>query len=136
MKRVFLSYAHDDAQAVQALRQSLSDIEVSGWMDQSDIATGEAISKRVKESLRQSSAVIVVVSERSLKSQWVQFEIGAALGMGKTIIPIIIGQKQGLHVFPEWLQDLLYVDARGRSMQEVADEIRRILLNVDLESTD
>jgi TIR domain len=136
MKRVFLSYAHDDAQAVQTLRQSLRDIKVSGWMDQSDIATGGAIAKQVRESLRQSSAVIVVVSKRSLKSQWVKFEVGAALGMGKRIIPIVIGQKHGLQVLPDWLQDLPYIDARGRPMQDVADEIKSILLSLSTEGTD
>jgi hypothetical protein len=130
MKKVFLSYAREDTKAVQDLRAFLGDFEVYGWMDQSDIATGEAVAQKIRESLKQSSAIIVIVSERSLKSQWVQFEIGAAVGMGKPLIPIIIGGQDIHQALPIWLQDIQYLDARRRPVKEVALEIKRLLSNV------
>src|SRR2546421_21198 len=83
-----------------------------GWIDESDVAAGEAISEKIRESLKRASALIVIISERSLKSPWVQFELGAAEGMGKPVIPILIGPVGIEKKLPEWLQGLRYVDAR------------------------
>lgn len=127
MKRVFISYAHDDEDAARDLRIGFHDMEVSGWMDQSDIATGAALAQKVKESLRQASAIVVLVSERSLKSKWVQFEIGAAFAMGKLIIPILIGRADIEKALPDWLLGMEFIDARNRPMRDVAAEVVRAL---------
>jgi hypothetical protein len=127
MRNVFISYARGDELAARELRANLRDMEVTGWMDKSDIATGDAISEKIRESLKRASAVIVIVSERSLKSPWVQFELGAAEGMGKPIIPILIGPEGIEKRLPEWLQDLRYVDARAQPFQNVATEVTRAL---------
>lgn len=123
MKRVFLSYARGDENVARELAAGLRDAELSGWMDQSDIATGDAIADKLKESLRQASAIVLLVSERSLKSQWVQFELGAAFAMGKSIIPILIDEA-GIEIsLPDWLQGIAYLDARGRPIKDVAKEV-------------
>jgi len=127
MKRVFLSYARGDEDVARELAAGFRDAELSGWMDQSDIATGKAIADKVKESLQQASAIVVLVSERSLKNQWVQFELGAALGMGKSIIPILIGEAGIESSLPEWLQGMVYLDARGRPMKDIAKEVAHAL---------
>jgi len=123
MKRVFVSYAQDDSNAAQELRAILRDAEVSGWMDEADIASGGAISDKVREAIRAASAVIVLISARSVHSQWVQFEVGAALATGKRIIPILIGDSTVGEDLPDWLQQMVYIDARKRSMADVAYEV-------------
>jgi hypothetical protein len=127
MKRVFLSYASGDENVARELAAGFRDAELSGWMDQSDIATGEAIAEKLKESLRQASAIVVLVSERSLKNQWVQFELGAAFAMGKSIIPVLIGEAGIESSLPDWLQGMVYLDARGRLMKDVAKEVAHAL---------
>jgi hypothetical protein len=127
MKRVFISYSHDDESVARELKESLHNTEVLGWMDQADIAAGEAVSRKVKESLRQASAVIVLVSERSLMSQWVQFEIGAALAMEKLIIPVLIGRAGSEPPLPDWLRGIRYIDARQRPVRNAAEEVTRAL---------
>lgn len=123
MKKVFVSYAHDDANVAQELLARLGDMVTAAWMDQSEIASGEAIAQKVKEFLRRASAIVVLVSERSLKSQWVQFEVGAAFAMDMPIILILIGQTDLEKSLPDWLQGIAYIDARKRPMQEVAGEV-------------
>jgi hypothetical protein len=127
MKQVFISYARDDGNVARELRESFRDTEFSGWMDQADIATGEAIAQKVKDSLRQASAMVVLLSERSLKNQWVQFELGAAIAMNKPIIAILIGQAGIKEALPDFMQGLLYIDARGRPIQDVTLEVARAL---------
>jgi len=127
MKKVFFSYAHDDSAVAQEFLTSLADTPVSGWMDQADIASGQAISHKVRESIQEASAVLVLVTKRSIVSQWVQFEIGVAWGLGKLIIPIIIsdaGTDKGL---PDWVLQFQYVDVRFRPIADAASEVARII---------
>jgi len=127
MKNVFFSYAGGDELAARELRANLHNLEVVGWMDQSDIASGDAISGKIRESLQRASAVIVLVSDRSMNNPWVQFELGAAVGMGKTIIPILIGSAGMERKLPEWLQGISYVDGRLQPFHNVATEVERVL---------
>ncbi len=129
MRKVFISYSSEDSDVASRLHTALEGIEVLGWLDQSDIAAGDAIAAKIKESLQQAGALIVLVSPRSTKSKWVQFEVGAAYAMEKLIIPIIVGPKQSTLNLPEWLMDYMYIDARDRTMQEVAREIGRAISN-------
>lgn len=69
MKQIFISYAHGDESVARELAESFRDTAVSGWMDQSDIVTGGVVALKVKESIQKASALVVLVSEASLKSQ-------------------------------------------------------------------
>jgi len=127
MKQVFVSYASGDEDVARELAANFRDTELTGWMDQSDIASGDAIAEKIKGSLRRASAIVVLVSERSLGSPWIHWEVGAALGMGKPIIPILVGQGDLDRSLPDWLRGMNYLDARGRPMREVANEVARVL---------
>jgi hypothetical protein len=127
-RRVFVSYARGDEDVARELVTTImSASDLAGWMDHSDIAAGEAIVAKIKESLEQASVVVVLVSEKSLTSPWVKFEIGAAVGIGKPIIPILVGRPGATPVLPDWLQGLVYIDARGKPMPDVTEEITRVL---------
>ena len=78
MKKIFFSYAPEVSEVAQQLRETLSDAEVSGWMDSADIASGRAIGQKIRESITAASDIVVLVSPRSVNDQWVQFEVGAA----------------------------------------------------------
>ena len=50
---------------------------------------GKNISQQLKKDINISSAVIVLLTKQSLKSNWVLFELGASWALSKIIIPII-----------------------------------------------
>jgi hypothetical protein len=54
-----------------------------------DIKWGEEITKKVADGLRTCSALIVILSPGSLKSQWVPFEVGQATALGKKVLPYL-----------------------------------------------
>jgi hypothetical protein len=123
MNKVFLSYAHEDSGIARELLTNLAGTSVSGWMDQSDIASGGAISLKVRKSIQQASAVLVLVTARSIASHWVQFEIGAAWGMGKRVIPIIFGDTP----IPDWVLQYQYIEVGLRTFADVANEVARVV---------
>jgi hypothetical protein len=55
------------------------------------ISIGQPTAMELQQNLRDAKVVVALLSERSLVSSWVMFELGAAWGLGRTIMPILCG---------------------------------------------
>lgn len=89
MSLVFISYAHEDRAAVDALIAVLDECRVTHFLDAKDIGWGASISARVGAALDEALAVLVVLSPASLQSQWVPFEVGVGCALQKRILPFL-----------------------------------------------
>ena len=127
MRNIFISYARQDSLKVEELLSKLKEVQVSGWLDQADIAAGDEISSVLRDSLKKASAVLVLISPASLSSRWVEFEVSAGQVLGKTIIPVIISGEGIENELPPSIADIMYIDARKKSLEEVASEIKRVV---------
>jgi hypothetical protein len=125
VRKVFISYTRDDSEAARNVVESLGDAEVAGWMDEADVNSGAPLSVAIKKAMREASAVIVLVSSQSAYSEWLQFEVGAALAMDKHIIPVVISGGDSEHGLPEWLKDMKYIDARKLPIGQLKQELAR-----------
>ena len=124
---VFVSFSHDDAVAAGHILEGLAkSVQIAGWKDDADVTSTQAIGAQIRQKLSQASAVIVLVSRNALNSRWVQFEVGAAEGMGKRIIPVFIDGR-GPEALPPWLATWKAMDVRGLSPERAAALIREIL---------
>jgi len=125
MPKVFISYVHSDADEAGRLVKALQSNNVVGWLDKADISAGEGISSAVRNALKLSSAVIVLLSPRALHSEWVQFEIGAAEALDKKIIPIIISGDHLEEQLPDILRNRRWIDGRDRPYEDVVRDVER-----------
>ncbi|HRC87738.1 MAG TPA: toll/interleukin-1 receptor domain-containing protein [Thermoanaerobaculia bacterium] len=87
----FISYSHQDADWARAFARSLQDLGLQVWFDEFKVRPGELVGQSVEEALRESEALILVLSEESLQSPWLNFELGLALGTGKRLVAIVPG---------------------------------------------
>lgn len=126
-QRVFISYARDDQPAVQRLIEHLHEMGISGWLDTADIAAGTAIADAMREAIRGSSAVIVIISPSALINRWIHFEVGAAQAMGKRLIPVLIEGEGIEQELPAFLSDFNFLDARGKPLAQVAQQIKKAI---------
>jgi hypothetical protein len=78
----------------KCLIRELRAARVTGWLDDADAATGEGIPFAVRNTLKKSSAVVVLLSPKALTSQWVQFELDAAEALDKKIIAMIVSRAR------------------------------------------
>jgi uncharacterized Ntn-hydrolase superfamily protein len=127
MSNVFISYARSDSDEAERLVKALEGGSVTGWLDRADIAAGDSVSSAVRDALKKSSAFVVLLSPQALQSQWVQFEIGAAEALGKTIVPVIVSGENLEEQFPDILRHRKWIDARHRSHEEVVRDLERAL---------
>ena len=81
---VFLSHKHEDKSACRIIAEYLANSEIDYFLDEQDESLQTAvrqdnpqkITENIKRGIRESTHILVVVSEKTYKSQWVPFEVG------------------------------------------------------------
>lgn len=129
---IFISHSSVDKPFARKLMNELSaDSDLKFWIDEQEILVGDDIQKTVTKNLKQSDYLILIISENSIKSSWVNFEVTQFMGFAndKNIIPIIISKGQK---FPEPLDNLIrrlkYLDfSDDNNWKRNTDEIKRLL---------
>ena len=79
------------------MKEELSkDNSLKFWIDENEILAGDDIQKTISESLKEMDYLLLVISENSIKSPWVNFEVSQFMGIAenKRIIPIILSKGQ------------------------------------------
>src|SRR5712692_3536568 len=127
VNKVFISYARRDSAKVGLLVNALRNVDITGWLDAADIASGESVASVVRAALKDSGAVVVLVSPDALESQWVQFELGAAEALRKPIIPVLISGGDVEKNLPDILRTRQWIDARNKPERQVVEEIEQAL---------
>lgn len=88
MSDIFISYAREDRPRAQIFAEALQKQGWSVWWDR-NILSGKTFDKVIEKELEAAQCVIVLWSEKSIKSDWVKDE--AAEGKEKEIlVPVLI----------------------------------------------
>jgi uncharacterized protein YjbI with pentapeptide repeats len=86
----FLSYSSQDQAFAERLYADLQNKGVRCWYAPEDLKIGERIRHGIDEAIRVHDKLLLILSEHSVASQWVEQEVQRALGQerktGKTII--------------------------------------------------
>src|SRR5258707_10897429 len=62
---VFLSYASEDRQAAQALRDALPDLGLEAWYDESELNGGDAWDQKIRRQIRECDFFVALVSAQT-----------------------------------------------------------------------
>lgn len=128
MSRIFLSYSRRDGAYANQLHKLLDRLQVHGFLDQADIAAGARFDEYIRDAIRDSDAVVVLLSENSVQSNWVMAEVGAAWTLDKRIIPVIPpGASIRIEELPAFFQDVEILDARQQPLAETAEKIADVV---------
>ena len=89
---IFVSYAKEDSGPAAELMSQLARQSNFHIFTASKISAGENWRSKIKKELSQSDYFLVLLSPTSVQSKWVQFQLGAAWGLNKFIIPVVTSQ--------------------------------------------
>jgi adenylate cyclase len=95
MARVFLSYARDDAGLAKQLAGLIGQSGHQVWWDR-EIQGGSHFSSEIDKALREADAVLVLWTEASINSAWVQDEAAEGRDSGRLIPAVLNGVRPPL----------------------------------------
>jgi hypothetical protein len=125
--RVFLSYAHEDLPWVAEFRQSLKAEGIEDWFEADELAPGDEWQQEMSAAFRNSRTLVLILSPHSLDSAWLHFELGAAIGDHKRIIPVLTEDIEPAEL-PGFLKQLPILKAASprAAGKRVAEEIEGV----------
>ena len=86
---VFISYSIGDANWARSFAEALKQRGVAVWLDQFQIAAGDSLRDALEAGLRESDVLVTLVDAGASIKPNLLFELGAAIGMGKRVVPIV-----------------------------------------------
>lgn len=66
---VFISYSQFDKKFVDVLASNLVKARHHIWMDRWELKLGDSLTSKIEQSLTDSSAILVILSEKSVASE-------------------------------------------------------------------
>ena len=127
-QKVFISHANSKADRAfaKSLALKLHDKGFETWND-TDITASDDWEEKLRNSLHESSAVVVLVSPNWAISPWPAFEFGTAVAIGKKLIPILITNSQW--TVPPMLRSMQMIDATKVDKNQIANSIEAAINN-------
>lgn len=76
----FISYSSKDEELAQKIHADLQNKGIRCWFAPEDLKIGDKTRSVIHESIRVYDKLLLIISENSIKSQWVEDEVESALG--------------------------------------------------------
>jgi hypothetical protein len=90
---VFLSYSQRDDTIARELAAKFKEAGLRCFLAEKDIEAGEQFEAKIREAIRSSDRLVVLITPRARNSWWVKFEVGAAWALEKELIAALMFVK-------------------------------------------
>ena len=97
--KVFISYASTDEVLASKLVQSLEAAGLDAWYQKREIMPGDNWAEKIAQGLKESNAMVVLLTPDALESDAVQSSISYALGekaFQNRLVPVLVGDSDKL----------------------------------------
>jgi nucleoside 2-deoxyribosyltransferase len=90
-EKISLSYANEDRDLVREVLNLLQEHQLVTsnnviFFDPHDLSPGDDIRKAIKEQINAANKVVIIASDHSANSAWVNYEAGMAAALDKPIV--------------------------------------------------
>jgi len=110
---VFISYSHQDSEFALELASQLVIHKAKVWIDKWELHVGDSLINRIQDAISGASALLVILSKSSVKSEWCKKELSVGLirelGEKKVIVLPVLKEQCDVPLF---LQDKVHADFR------------------------
>jgi hypothetical protein len=111
----FISYSRQDGDFADLMSMQLNKHGIQTWLDMGNILVGDNWKLQIKDAIDHSDCLILILSQDSLKSEFVIFEWAYAMGRDKEIFPVVLQDISDL--MHPILEDLQYKDFTDRVLR-------------------
>jgi len=122
---IFLSHSHADIESAMLLESFLEDRGFPCWLASKHLSGYQTISQGISEAIENSSQIVVVASEHTRASEWVEAEWATAMDEKKPAHVVRFDDSR----LPLFLRARNAIDASGEQyeigLSRLLDEIKR-----------
>lgn len=127
---IFISYSHTDKEFVDRLAAHMVKRNAQVWIDTWELNVGDSIIQRVQDAITESDALLVVLSEASVKSEWCKKELNSGLireldEKRVVVLPVVINNCD----IPLFLREKMHADLRvdfDQGLNAIMDAIAKV----------
>lgn len=110
---IFISYNHTDRDFAETLAMNLVQAKHNVWIDKWELSAGDSLIEKIEEAIEGADALLVLLSENSINSEWCRKELKSGLlreleEQSVVVIPILVDDCK----IPLFIREKLYVDLR------------------------
>ncbi len=87
VRDLFVSYSSHDQSFLVDVQSCMKKYQLTYWLDQHDVRPGDDVQDKIQSQLKDSNALLVIFTEESAASKWVNREISIAQLNNKRILP-------------------------------------------------
>jgi hypothetical protein len=109
-QHVFISYKHEDKFFAEMLIRQVKMAGFDVWVDDEQLRAGENWREAINFAIKESFALIFIITPASKRSEFVTYEWAFAQGAGVKVIPVMLLPTEKLHPQLEQLQYLDFTD--------------------------
>jgi hypothetical protein len=127
---IFISYSHQERDFVDTLSYHLVKAKAHVWVARWELRVGDSLLNRIESAIQSASALLVILSEASTKSEWCRKELTAGLvreleERRVVVLPVLLEEC----TVPLFLRDKLYADFRtdfDAGLRAVLESVARV----------
>lgn len=126
---VYISYSRENEEIINSLYSILKQNGISIYIFQTDYVSNLAehsVSENVKGFIRSSDCVLLFLTERSVRSANIQWEIDTARALGRTVILIT---EPGIEI-PKEYRNLPYIVLDKKRPDSTLQQIKQLSLDM------
>ena len=97
--KVFINYSHKDQALATELVDRLKAAGLDAWFDKLEILPGDNWAEKTSQGLKESDAMVVLLTPNALESDAVQNNISYALGdksFSHRLVPVMVGDLESV----------------------------------------
>jgi hypothetical protein len=131
-KYVFISYSSKNQSEAESTREVLRDHGIRTWMAPYDIPAGSKYAHVINDAIEKCACVLLLLSEDSQASQFVEKEVERAVAYNKTIVSMHLDNctlNSGFRYYlgNEQIVPVREIDAANPAVKKVIDGVRALI---------
>jgi predicted nucleotide-binding protein len=119
----FISHSHDDGDFAELLKLRIEREGFTAWTDLERLSVGVDWRQEIDKAIKDSAALIVIMTPDARQSEYVTYEWAFAWGVGIKVIPIMLKPTQ-LHPRLETLQHLDFTNRAARPWNQLVKSLK------------
>lgn len=128
--KVFISYSSKDTQIIKKILEKLKEAGIDYWKAPEMIPAGSNYAREIPRAIEKCGVFVLMISESSQDSIWVEKEIDCAINARKTIVPLNLTGVAMSEMFRFYLnnvQTIMYSENEEEAMEQFIGRLRGLV---------